>query len=378
MIAAPQHEIKPPDAVIAEDVICQSFIQSSCTLAYACLLIRRGRFELAAHVLHSLEAKQASRFKDMVFYLQAQIGIETGEYPMVKKRLVPRVHQHPNDLVALSLLECCMYREFAAEEAASPRPPEPAQPAFGNAQAASAAAMAAAFVATGLPSGEPSASAPAEVQYQRPVAVPAGSAIAAMPAGPRTQSTPLVGAALSSAPPDLIEISLASLPAVSAASPVSSVASASAARDGSRGHRAGASGDADLGLYQGIANDPNTLAVGLWGARVRAKSFCRAPEIEPLMAILPRELPASLQAACSALESGPIHKVCFSFNHVTASTFHAGAEGMALVTGPLNQSLLAIVRAENTFKKSFAGGSASAGGSAAAAQGNGAGYGSPA
>jgi hypothetical protein len=181
-----------------------------------------------------------------------------------------------------------------------------------------------------------------------------------MPAAPLTQSTPLVPARASGAQSDLIEISLAALPAP--VPPVSVAAPApSSARDGSRGHRAAASGDADLGLYQGIANDPNSLAIGLWGARVRPKSFCRAPELEPLMAILPRELPASLQAACSALESGPIHKVCFSFNHITASTFHAGSEGMALVTGPLNQSLLAIVRAENTFKKAFSGGPPSQG-----------------
>src|SRR5215212_8910625 len=80
MTAAATYEVKPPSAILAEDVICQSFIQSSSTLAYACLLIRGGKYDLAAHVLHSLEAKPASRFKDMVFYLQAQIGIETGDY----------------------------------------------------------------------------------------------------------------------------------------------------------------------------------------------------------------------------------------------------------------------------------------------------------
>ena len=48
------HEVKPAAAVIADDVICQSFIQSSSTLAYACLLIRMRKFDLAAHVLHSL------------------------------------------------------------------------------------------------------------------------------------------------------------------------------------------------------------------------------------------------------------------------------------------------------------------------------------
>ncbi len=371
MIAAPQHEIKTPDAVIADDVICQSFIQSSCTLAYACLLIRRGRFELAAHVLHSLEAKQASRFKDMVFYLQAQIGIETGEYQMVKKRLVPRAHQHPNDLVALSLLESCMYREFAAAEASSPRPPEPVAAPFGNAQAAAAAAMAADFAATQLPPGEPPSLAPARMAHPRPAAEPA------VTSAPRTQSTPLVPARAPVPPSGLIEIShpaqpvaahsaFAPIPAASAAAPaVSAPGPASApARDGSRGHRAGASGDADLGLYQGIAGDPNSLALGLWGARVRPKSFCRAPELEPLMATLARELPASLQAACTALESGPIHKVCFSFNHLTASTFHAGSEGMALVTGPHNQSLLPIGRAYKTFNTPTGGGPASGTGAA--------------
>jgi hypothetical protein len=48
---------------------------------------------------------------------------------------------------------------------------------------------------------------------------------------------------------------------------------------------------------------------------------------------------------------------------------------MALVTGPLNQSLLAIVRAENTFKKAAYGGPAAgsaipSGGSPAPVNGN--------
>lgn len=116
-----------------------------------------------------------------------------------------------------------------------------------------------------------------------------------------------------------------------------------------------------MGLYQGIANDPNTQALGLWGGKGGAKTFCRGPELEPLMAILSRELPGALQAACGALEGGPVHKICFSFQHLTVSTFHAGAEGMAHVTGPLNQNLLSIVRAENTFKKTALGGSTAMG-----------------
>ena len=37
------HDVKSAAAVLADDVICQSFIQSSSTLAYACLLIRRAQ-----------------------------------------------------------------------------------------------------------------------------------------------------------------------------------------------------------------------------------------------------------------------------------------------------------------------------------------------
>jgi len=354
MNAAPQHEIKPADAVIAEDVICQSFIQSSCTLAYACLLIRRRRFELAAHVLHSLEAKQASRFKDMVFYLHAQIGIETGEYAMVKKRLVPRAHQHPNDMVALSLLEACIHSEFSEHEVESPAPVF--APTFGNAEAAEAAALAASFRSTELPPLSPDASAtsipahhsayvPAHA-FPEPPPQEAPSAVAARPA--EAQAPYRAPEVSLPAPAGYVGINLSALP--SSAEPV--------VRDGSRGHRAGASGDADLGLYQGIASDANTLAVGVWGGKGRAKTFCRAPDLEPLMMLLPRELPAALQPACSALESGPIHKICFSFQHLTASTFHAGGEGMAHLTGPLNQNLLSIVRAENTFKRAAAGGPA--------------------
>lgn len=364
MNAAPQHEIKSADAVIAEDVICQSFIQSSCTLAYACLLIRRRRFELAAHVLHSLEAKQASRFKDMVFYLHAQIGIETGEYAMVKKRLVPRVHQHPNDMVALSLLEACIHSEFSEREAQSPAPVF--APTFGNAEAAEAAALAASFRSTELPPHSPDASAtpipahhsayvpahafPEPAPHEAPAAVAARPAEARQAHSPAPSRAPEVPSAApaNAMPPGYVGINLSALPSV--AEPV--------VRDGSSGHRAGASGDADLGLYQGIASDPNTLAVGVWGGKGRAKTFCRAPDLEPLMSLLPRELPAALQAACSALESGPIHKICFSFQHLTASTFHAGVEGMAHLTGPLNQNLLSIVRAENTFKRAAAGGPA--------------------
>ena len=342
MTTAPMHEVKPAAAVIADDVICQSFIQSSSTLAYACLLIRQRKFDLAAHVLHSLEAKQASRFKDMVFYLQAQIGIETGEFAMVKKRMVPRVNQHPNDMVALSLLGCCVYHEFSEWETEHPAPPQTLSPAlpespslpdaplgspFGNAQAASAAAYAATF------DGASAADTP-------------------VPASPSVLRPP------PAAVPDLIELKLNALPpelTPSAVPMASAVRPAPAAAPIRSAAPVRGAADADLGMYQSLAGDPNLQALAMWNkASGKAKTVCRNPELETMMAALPRELPGAVQTACSALDSGPVHKICFSFQTMTATTFHASAENMALITGNINQSLLTIVRAENTFRKAAA------------------------
>ncbi|MDB5048372.1 MAG: hypothetical protein JWO30_1443 [Fibrobacteres bacterium] len=329
------HEVKSAAAVLADDVICQSFIQSSSTLAYACLLIRQKKYDLAVHVLHSLEAKQASRFKDMVFYLQAQIGIETGEFSTVKKRLVPRVNQHPNDLVALSLLECCIHHEWIewaktrpqpesiATESGSMQAPDLDSPpvvsdsAFGNAQAASAAAYAAAF---GAPIPDPQ----------------------------ENNDTPLAGLLEVRSPDPLAAKAAPPLaPAVGIRSAPSSVKPAPAP--------AGGIPDGDVGIYQTLANDQNTQALIVWNAeKGKLKSAFRNPELEPLVAMLPQEFPASVQDACSALESGAIHKICFSFQNLTVTSFHSGAENMALVTGNINQSLLSIVRAENTFRKQTA------------------------
>lgn len=291
--AEPMHEIKSAAAVLAEDVICQSFVQGSSTLAYASLLIRRKRYELAGHVLHSLEAKQASRFKDMVFYLQAQIGIETGEFALIKKRLVPRVHQHPNDMVALSLLECCVYREFEEWERLHP-------PAEGAA-------------ATRPDNPEPDAPAPAPIASAPSVSRPAAAA------SPRV------------------------------ASPAAAIVQAASRLP------AGKPEEKDFGIYQSLVNDVNTLALALWNPeRKRFKATCRNPELEEPVSRLPEELPGAIAVACAALDGGPVHKICFSFQSLTITTFHAGAENMGLVTGTIGQSLLSMVRAENVFLKSTA------------------------
>lgn len=310
--AAPMHEIKSAAMVLSEDVICQSFVQGSSTLAYASLLIRRKRYELAGHVLHSLEAKQASRFKDMVFYLQAQIGIETGEFAIMKKRLVPRVHQHPNDLVALSLLECCVYQEY--EEWESLHPP------VARAAATHHDTPKSVFPAD-LSRGPGSLAETRAPVDSEPAALRSAAAVSSRTVSSRTDpsrtDTPVsVTAPAASRPP------------------------------------AGMPVEKDFGIYQSLVNDVNTQALVLWNpAQGRFKASCRNSEMEESVSRLPEALPGSIAVACEALDGGPVHKICFSFQTLTITTFHAGAENMGLVTGNIGQSLLSMVRAENVFLK---------------------------
>lgn len=359
MTSATTHEVKSAAAVLSDDVICQSFIQSSSTLAYACLLIRRARYDLASHVLHSLEAKQASRFKDMVFYLQAQIGIETGEHAAVKRRLVPRVHQHPNDMVALSLLETCIYLEFVAWEKTHPQAdagPEaslnPEIPSgtmdvlnpspevlYGNAQAAQAAyaaSQAAAYQDTPVPGAPFVRDAPSGIPG------PKATLVADLPEAPQPIER-------------FLEPPKAQAPAASkAASAATAIPATGSGRAPYAPPTAGAQ-DVDFGLFQNLANDVNTQAIALWNPeKGRFKSACRNAALEPLVAMLPQEVPFQIQSVCTALDAGVVNKICFSFQNLTMTSFHSGPENMGLITGHINQSLLSIVRAENTFRKQAA------------------------
>ena len=379
------HEVKSAAAILADDVICQSFIQSSSTLAYACLLIRRAKYDLAAHVLHSLEAKQASRFKDMVFYLQAQIGIETGEFATIKKRLVPRVHQHANDMVALSLLECAIYHEWMewaktrppAEPAATEsdrfaapvlgRPPALSASPFGNPQAATAAAYAAAFDAPAAPaeaaygndtplSGmlEPRSPVSGHKDPSPSSALKAVFAETMAPAASGMDPAHMPPAPMASAPAVPAPTASASAGAAAASAMPAGAAAVHPATGHARPGPAAPSGslDGDVGIYQFLANDANTQALVVWNAeKGKLKTARRNPDLEGLTALLPQELPGSMQYACAALEGGAIHKICFCFQHLTVTSFHAGAENMGVITGNINQSLLTIVRAENTFRK---------------------------
>jgi hypothetical protein len=355
MTTAMTHEVKPPSVVLAEDVICQSFIQSSSTLAYACLLIRRGRHDLAAHVLHSLEQKPASRFKDMVFYLQAQIGIETGDFEGVKRRLASRAQQHPNDMVALSLLASCIHLEWQdwqhrnpaaashtlaeerlepqAEAQPSPEPP-PAYHTLSVPTVPSAQA--------GFPAPEPVVSDALAALGRGPMAAHVE------PPAPRPSAQAPV-----SADPNVTPLNLTAFAPSAPPSPAASGISY-------------ASGESDLGIFQSLASDPNTLAISLWNSNTRKlRTSSKRPDAEALVSALPESLPFGLSDAVRALDGGEVLKACFAFQALTVTSLHAGAENLGLVTGGLNQSLLTMVRAENTFHKAAHSGGGSLGAAAA-------------
>lgn len=338
-MTAPTYEIKPPSAVLAEDVICQSFIQSSSTLAYACLLIRRGRHDLAAHVLHSLEKKPASRFKDMVFYLQAQIGIESGDFAAVKKRLAPRAHQHPNDMVALSLLASAVFLEWEDWQRRNP-------------SAAARPISEERTVAHGPEHGsdtpaEPGSAMPAYHTLPVPT-VPSPHAAFMGQAAAAPDSSGVYPLADALAALETVPTPARQAPVAPTAAPVHQPAAAAAVSDQPFIH----AGDGDFGIYQALASDPNTHALSLWnlGTR-RLRTACKKPGLEALVAALPEALPSGLADAIRSLEGGEIHKACFSFQGLTVTSLHAGAENLGLVTGNMAQSLLTMVRAENIFLK---------------------------
>ncbi|MEO6096019.1 MAG: hypothetical protein ABIW76_10125 [Fibrobacteria bacterium] len=346
--AAPMHDVKSASAVLADDVICQSFVQSSSTLAYACILIRNGNYDLAIHVLHSLEAKQASRFKDMVFYLQSQIGIETGEFATVKRRLLPRVHQHPNDMVALSLLECCIYLEFVEWEKRHPF----SEPAHDSGRREVQASLQAAKLSGIGEIEDPVRPGPAHRVHSNPLHVNSeadfAASLAPQPAAPnaaspesRSDHDPLM-----SAPPPVSAQDAPRQPAPSR------MPAAPAASRVQYAQSTGTPMDMEFGQFQTLVNDANTQALVLWNPeKGYCKSSCRNAELESLTGMLPHEVPMPIQAACTSLDCGVVTKISFSFQQLTVTSFHAGSENLGLVTGNINQSLLTIVRAENTFRK---------------------------
>lgn len=351
-------EVRSAAQVLQDDVMCQSFIQGSSTLAYACVLIRRGQYELAGHVLRHLDGRKAGRYRDIVFYLQCRIDIETGLFGPVKTRLVTRLREQPADSVALSLLQACIQAELkanplpevaqVAKAAMAPTPslaslnPTP-EPEFddspeGLAQALSESAaffklgsMAAALPVEAVtpmeaPSSYSYAPAYAEAQPQEPLQAP--------------PSVPAPSFAPTTSPPSQPQTPVIPTPAMPEVRPPR------VTRDIS------SSALVDMVTFQPVIQDQGTRAFTVWDSYSGdSRKEMREPSLEGIVAELPILLPNALAQAVAGLDAGRTVKTCFAFKSVTVTTLHQGDLNCGLVTGPLNQSLIAIVRTETLFAK---------------------------
>jgi hypothetical protein len=99
--------------VLEQDTICRNLIQSSPNLAYACLLIRSGRHELASHAIQTLNGDKDGPNRQIALYLQSQIAIETRRFENAKASLVAHLEENPGDIVALSLLQAAIHAELS-------------------------------------------------------------------------------------------------------------------------------------------------------------------------------------------------------------------------------------------------------------------------
>ena len=104
------YPIAAPGEAIDADARCQSRILGSATLAYACLLIRRGDMPLARHMLETLERKPAA-FRDVLPYMRVWMEIESGNFEQAKTELLSLLGEQSGDLLALSLLQALMVLE---------------------------------------------------------------------------------------------------------------------------------------------------------------------------------------------------------------------------------------------------------------------------
>jgi len=124
------------------------------------------------------------------------------------------------------------------------------------------------------------------------------------------------------------------------------------ARSSRYGRDARASVDVDLMPFQSVLQDPGNRAFVLWeDMNGNSRKEVREEQADAAVSELPKVLPIALDGAISGLEGGRILKTCFSFARMTATTLHHGNFHCGLITGPLNQSLITIVRTETLFNK---------------------------
>ncbi len=247
------HSVLSPGEAIDGDVRCQSCIQSSTTLAHACLLIRRGDTALAGHILNSLEQAKNSPFRDIIAYFRAWIEMEARDFAKAKSELLSLLQQQPGDSVALSLLQACMVLELRERGALTATP-------------------------------------------ETPAAVPPP-------------------AAKSDTPASIVN----SIP------------------------------DSEMTPYQAVAEAPQTAFV-LWKGTGEFR-VAGNQSLAPLAGILPAVFPGAMREAVARLDGGTVQKVCFSFQELTVAVWHGSEMHAGLVTGPIQQAQLAMVRIEKAFLK---------------------------
>lgn len=343
-------EVRSAAQVLQDDVMCQSFIQGSSTLAYACVLIRRGQYELAGHVLRHLDGRKAGRYRDIVFYLQCRIDIETGLFGPVKSRLVARLREQPADSVALSLLQACIQDELKAnplpevvpvtKAAAAPTPSQPVanptpEPEFDDSPEGLAQALSesAAFFKLG------SMAAALPIEAATPMEVPPSFTPAYADVQPQAHVQ---------APPVSPTVS----PSIPPQAPVMPAPAAPEIRPPRVTRDISSSALVDMVTFQPVIQDQGTRAFTVWDSYSGdSRKEIREPKLEGIVTELPTLLPNALAQAVAGLDAGRTVKTCFAFKSATVTTLHQGDLNCGLVTGPLNQSLIAIVRTETLFAK---------------------------
>jgi hypothetical protein len=320
-------EVRSAAQVLKDDVMCQSFIQGSSTLAYVCLLIRKGQYELAGHVLRQLESRKSGRFRDIVFYIQTQIDMELGLFDIVKVRLIERLREHPADMVALSLLQACIQAELLVHEGEKQPEPNPVTSAdiehAIDVLSERREAEAIPFVSQAMPGPSgisiPDPELPASYPHLRDL-------LDIPPVEPSPEPAPV---AVEPPPPPILAPKTLKTPI-----------------------QASATAEVELIPFQAVIQDPGTLGFIVWETRKGTyRKEVKDPGMDALVTELPQWYPGHLSEHVQALDSGKMTKTCFAFGKLTVTTLHHGHFHCGLVTGPLSQSLIAVVRTETLFAK---------------------------
>jgi hypothetical protein len=119
--------VSAPGEILAADARCQGLIQSSATLAYACLLIRRGDLPLARHSLDALEQRPRAAYREIIPYIRAWIEMDAGNFGGAKAGLTAALQKQSGDMVALSLLQACIVLELRQDVESPAEPQLPAE-----------------------------------------------------------------------------------------------------------------------------------------------------------------------------------------------------------------------------------------------------------